>query len=103
MAVNIKWDTSSMTLLAKELSEENEIIKINKSFLESINSVVEKAWQGYAGRTFDQRMDIDAENLQKVITGIEGLIDDLNSVINDCYEPCENEITAELNNLRSKI
>lgn len=103
MAVNIKWDISYMTQLARKLSSEKEIIEKNKEFLKSINSKVEKAWQGYAGRTFDQRMDIDVENLEKVIKGIDSLINDLNNVIKNCYEACENDIQSEINNLRSKI
>lgn len=103
MAVNIKWDISYMTQLARKLSSEKEIIEKNKEFLKSINSEVEKAWQGYAGRAFDQRMDIDVENLEKVIKGIDSLINDLNNVIKNCYEACENDIQSEINSLRSKI
>lgn len=103
MAVNVKWDISYMTQLSRKLTQEKEIIESNKDFLKSINSEVEKAWQGYAGRAFDQRMDIDVENLEKVISGIDSLINDLNNVINNCYESCENDIQSEINSLRSKV
>lgn len=103
MAANIKWDISNMTQIMRRLSDEKDIIERNKDFLIAINSEVEKAWQGYAGRTFDQRMDIDAENLEKVLNCINSLINDLNNVINSCYEACENDIQAEINSLRSRI
>lgn len=103
MAVDLKWNISELSQLSRNLTGEKETIETNKDFLISINNIVENAWQGYAGRAFDQRMDIDAENLEKVISGMENLINDLNNVINNCYEACENDIQTEINSLRSKI
>lgn len=103
MAADLKWDVSRLSQLSKNLTNQKEVIERNKDFLITINSSVEKAWQGYAGRAFDQRMDIDAENLEKVIQGIDKLISDLNNVISSCYEACENDIQNEINSLRSKI
>ena len=103
MAENVKWDTSKISSLIRNLNNEKETIERNKSFLMSINSEVEKAWQGYAGRAFDDRMDIDVENLQAVIKGMEELTADLNRIINDCYEPCEENIRNKINNLRSRV
>lgn len=103
MAKNLKWDTSELTTLTRKLSQEKDTIERNKEFLVSINSEVEKAWQGYAGRAFDQRMDIDAENLEKVISGIENLINDLKNVTSNCYEACEIDVQAEISSLRANV
>lgn len=103
MANYIKWDISRLTSLVRTLNNEKESIESNRDFLMNINSEVEKAWQGYAGRAFDERMDVDAENLQVVINGIEALVNDLNRVISDCYEDCEENIKNEIDRLRSKV
>ena len=103
MAKNLKWDVSSLSQLVRKISSEKDTIENNKEFLRSINSEVEKAWQGYAGRAFDQRMDIDVENLEIVINGIEAVIKDLSNVISSCYEDCEKDIQSEINSLRSRV
>ena len=103
MATDVKWDISRISSLTRSLDMERGVIENNKDFLIAINSEVEKAWQGYAGRAFDERMDIDAENLRTVIEGIEELVNDLKAVTNDCYDPCEENIENLIRKLDSKI
>ncbi len=103
MSENTKWDTELMSTMLRTLTKGKEALEKNKSFLENINNEVNAAWQGYAGRTFDQRMDIDVENLQTVIKETENLLNDLKSVIGDCYETCEDDIQSEISSLKSKI
>lgn len=102
MAVDTKWDTTKLSSLLRELKEQRDTIKQNKDFLVNINKEAETAWQGYAGRTFDQRLDIDVENLEIFINSMDNLINDIEKVINDCYEDCENNlgyIITSLNNI----
>ena len=103
MAAEVKWNTESLGQLSRDLSNQNEILKEKKEFLININKIVEQAWQGIAGRVFDSRMDIDAENLSKVITELDDLTRALDSVRNDCYDACEESIRSEITSLKSKI
>lgn len=103
MAKDLKWDISRMTQLARMLAQARDVIEKNKDFLVSINTEVEHAWQGYTGRAFGQHMEIDVENLEKVITGINDFISDLEKVTSSCYEACETDIQAEIDRLKAKI
>ena len=103
MAINTKWDITQLTDLSRTLEKEKDSIVANRNFLANINTEVEKAWQGYAGRTFDQRMDVDVQNLDNLIKGLEELTSDLKRATSDCYEPCEETVKAEIRKLRSTI
>ncbi len=103
MAADTKWDVSDIEDMIRELSSEKEIIEDNKNFLISINSEVERAWQGYAGRSFDQRMDIDVQNTENVIKALTELISDLKSAAAQCYAACENDIDGKIRSLAAKI
>lgn len=103
MAVNIKWNTSNISSLSRSINEQKEIIVENKELLINLNKEVETAWQGYAGRTFDQRMDIDAENLELFVTTMEEIINDVDSVVRECYMECEDSVKNEINSLKNKI
>ena len=103
MAVDTKWDTSKLSALLRDLKEQRETIERNKDFLININREVETAWQGYAGRTFDQRMEIDVENLETFIKNMDDLIDDIDKVIKDCYEECENDIEKVISQLKNVL
>ncbi|MCM1577918.1 MAG: hypothetical protein NC078_03865 [Ruminococcus sp.] len=103
MAVTTKWDTAMLADLVRKLDADRQVLAEKKDFLININSEVETAWQGYAGRAFDRRMDIDAENIEKVIKGVESLIDDLTKVVSQCYEPCEEAVKGEIASMLGKI
>ena len=98
-----KWDVERMKDLSAALSRENEKLKENSEFLENINKTIESAWQGYAGRSFDQRMDIDIENMRNVINSIDNLVGMLNNVKDSCYTACEEDVRSEITRLRSKV
>ncbi len=101
--VNTKWDTSELTNLIRRLDNNRQTLERNKDFLMNINKEVENAWQGYAGKSFDKRMEIDAKNIENVISGIETLIEDLKNVVNQCYEHCEEAVKTEIASMRNKI
>ena len=103
MADDIKWDSAKLTSLLRKLKEQRDIISQNRELLMNINKEAEAAWQGYAGRAFDQRMDIDADNLETFISLMDKLINDLEGAVSECYEACENDIDGMLGRLRNLI
>lgn len=103
MAVDTKWNVSELTSLMERLTEQKNIVEKNKDMLLNLNEEVETAWQGFAGRTFDQRMDIDAENMELFISQMNSLIDDLTRAIKECYEVYEGNIENEVNKLKNMI
>lgn len=103
MAADTKWDTSKLTALLREMKNQKDTIEQNKDFLININREVETAWQGKAGRTFDQRMDIDVENLESFIKIMDDLINDIEKVIRECYEDCENDIENVIKKLMNVL
>lgn len=103
MAVDTKWDTYELTLLFRKLKDQKDIIEDNKKFLININNEAEKAWQGYAGRTFGQRLDIDVENFEIFLKDLNSLVDDMAKVIDDCYEKCETEVEGIVHSLKNSI
>lgn len=98
-----KWDIARLSALSNEILREKEMLAQNKDLLLNINNIVENAFQGYAGRSFDRRMEVDAENIERVVKGIEELSNDLNKVITECYSECEESVRSQIQQLRSKI
>lgn len=103
MADAVKWNTEELRELSQTLKNNNIILEEKREFLQNLNGRIEAAWQGYAGKTFDERMDIDIQNTEILIKGINELINDLNSVIENCYEECENDVRREISLLKNKV
>lgn len=103
MAENLKWDISRISDLLAKLRDNTAELKSSRDLLVNINSVVEKAWKGKAGSEFDRRMDIDAENLDKLIKGAEELCDDLTKALSEGYENTENDIKNEIDRLARAV
>ena len=98
-----KWNVERLKELSRDLSKENDKLKENSGFMQNINKNVESAWQGYAGRSFDQRMDIDIDNMKNVIDNMDALVELLNRVTERCYAACEDDVQSEIRKLRSKV
>lgn len=99
----IKWDTENFEGNAKMLRQETENLSAQRGFLKDINSIVEDAWQGVAGASFDKLMDVDIENFDRIISSLEALIEDLEKITKNCYHECEDQIAKKVRDLSSRI
>lgn len=103
MAADTKWDIERLTKLLGDLGSQKDEIERSKDNLINLNSLVNQYWQGYAGRNFDSRMDIDIDNLEYFLKCMEELLNDLKRVISECYETAEDDIRLQLDILRKMM
>ena len=100
-ATTIKWDIDRLNEQINALKSNQESLEQNRTLLAGTDDKVREAWQSIAGGTFGELMEIDLENFDNAINLLSKLIEDLSSVVNNCYIPCEQEISRIVNQLAS--
>lgn len=98
----ITWSISELNDHLYFLKKRLEAFTRQKVFLVNINSEVKTAWQGIAGATFGEMMDIDIQNYESILSDLDSLVTDLTNAIGK-YETCETNIKSEINSLNGKI
>lgn len=93
------WDIQALTQMKEQMQKVHDILAENRDLLASEGFEILQNWQGMAGK---KAMFVTAANAGKVdelVTKFDNLIEQLDTVINKCYIPCESEIT----NIISKL
>lgn len=100
---NVKWNTESMVSYLVNFDDDVNNLNEQKKVLEELNKTIAEAWQGINGLSYDLMLGISIDNLDKIINELSTLNQDLKRVIDECYKPCEEEISTLVNSLSSKV
>ena len=103
MADRYLWDIEELLLTYNELNSQLEYLREKKEFLVSLNQEVNTGWQGLAHSEFENQMEVNIDEFNKMISKLSEQLQTLDFVIKECYQPCEDEIGQKLSSLLSKI
>lgn len=93
------WDIDALRAIQSEIQRLGGVLAENKDLLVSEGFELLQDWQGRAGRKMLLVTAANAQTLDDLVKGFSELYERLDDVINKCYEPCENEIRANISKL----
>lgn len=93
------WDIEALTQLKGEMQKVHDILSQNRDLLASEGFEILQNWQGMAGKKAIFVTISNAEKIDELVTKYASHIEQLDSIINKCYVPCEEEIVSKVSQL----
>ncbi|MGN0553931.1 MAG: hypothetical protein ACI4I1_11125 [Oscillospiraceae bacterium] len=90
------WDIEALLQLKQKLQQAHDALSEEKEILTGISFSLLNDWQGKAGYRYFNVTAASAGEINEIINKYAELIQQLESIISQCYEPCENEIRQKI-------
>jgi uncharacterized protein YukE len=98
-----KWDIESLNANLRRLKTERQNLSQSRTFLSGLRDEIVANWQGISGMAYEGRLDLDMQNYDKIIAGLDARINRLDDITNKVYQNCENEVSAVVRSMAGRI
>ena len=93
------WDIEALKHMQAEIQKIHDILSENRDLLVSEGFEILQSWQGKAGKKILFVTTANAGKVNNLIERYEQLNEQLGTIINQCYVPCEEEIVSKVSQL----
>ncbi|MCM1060279.1 MAG: hypothetical protein NC452_08285 [Eubacterium sp.] len=93
------WDIEALREMREEIQKVRNILAENRDLIVSEGFEILQNWQGKAGQKFLFVTAANAGKVDSLIKRYDQLNEQLGTVINQCYSPCEEEIMSKISQL----
>lgn len=93
------WDIEALKQMQTEIQKIHDILSENRDLLVSEGFEILQNWQGKAGKKILFVTATNADKVNSLIEKYEQLNEQLGTIINQCYVPCEEEIVSKVSQL----
>lgn len=93
------WDIEALNQMQTEIQKIHDILSENRDLLVSEGFEILQSWQGKAGKKILFVTTANAGKVNNLIERYEQLNEQLGTIINQCYVPCEEEIVSKVSQL----
>lgn len=98
-----KWDIEVMVQKLHQMKQEYENLAREREFFLKLEEEVQRDWQSAAGDMYRQSLDVDMENYNAILKGLDKKIKTLDGVIHNAYAKCEETVDTRIRNLCRSI
>ena len=93
------WDIEALKQMQTEIQKIHDILSENRDLLVSEGFEILQDWHGKAGKKILFVTAANAGKVNNLIERYEQLNEQLGTIINQCYVPCEEEIVSKVSQL----
>jgi uncharacterized protein YukE len=98
-----KWDIEGLNASLRSLRTEKDNLSQSRAFLAGLRQEVSANWRGLSGKAYEGRLDLDMQNYDKIISGLDVRIKKLEDIANKYYQNCENEVASAVRSMAGLI
>ena len=93
------WEIEALKQMQTEIQKIHGVLSENRDLLVSEGFEILRDWHGKAGKKFLFVTAANAEKVNDLIERYSQLDEQLGTIINQCYVPCEEEIALKVSQL----
>ncbi|MEF9916839.1 MAG: hypothetical protein RSD97_08180 [Lachnospiraceae bacterium] len=98
-----KWDLDGLNASLEQLKKEKENLEANRQFLKTLKSEVMQNWQGATGTVYLASLNVDMENFEIILKGLEKKIEILHKISTQIYRECEEQVNKKVDKMTVQI
>ncbi|MCM1172156.1 MAG: hypothetical protein NC393_08530 [Clostridium sp.] len=90
------WDIDEMWTMHANLKKQKKLLSEEVTKLVNARIKLLDDWKGYAADEYGKLLVFDLERIKEIINGLDKQINDLSTIIEKYYEPCDKEVKQKI-------